>query len=81
MNKILRINIVLAILCCLSFIDLTYAQQVIKVSLNDEIHLEAGEYEGNIQWQISTDNVNWSDIAKCYTKYILCSYYRTNTIL
>ncbi|MEQ6123067.1 G8 domain-containing protein [Pseudotenacibaculum sp. MALMAid0570] len=49
----------------LSFVSITFsmhAQQLIKVSINDEINLGADAYEGEIQWQISLDNINWSNI-------------------
>jgi parallel beta-helix repeat protein len=60
-----------------------FGQHIVRVSFNDEIILTADEYTGDIQWQISNDNVNWTDIPGAneatYTAIItqVFTYYRT----
>jgi hypothetical protein len=47
-------------LFCLGFS--IFAQQQVGVKINDTVALEAGQFRGDIQWQVSEDQVNWSDI-------------------
>ena len=53
----------LVLFCLIYTISISsFSQQLIRVSINDEIHLEAGSIDGDVQWQVSLDNTNWTDV-------------------
>lgn len=60
-----NINLILAIILCV-FSGILNAQQVIKIG--DTLKMNIGNnYRGNLQWQTSNDQINWTDIAGATT--------------
>lgn len=56
---LLRTILSVALLCVTISL---FAQQEINVAINDMVTIDAGPFRGNIQWEISIDQVNWNEI-------------------
>jgi hypothetical protein len=55
---------ILCAICCLLFsICFSQAQQVVKVLPSDNVNLSVDVQDGGIQWQLSADQIAWTDIA------------------
>ena len=58
------------------------SQEIVRVVLNDTIHLNANAHRGSIQWQVSTDNLVWDNISDATEEFFFAvitsqySYYR-----
>lgn len=48
----------------------TSGQEIIRVSLNDTVELNFENVDASLQWETSTDGVNWSDIPGENTNFL-----------
>ncbi|SMD36377.1 Right handed beta helix region [Reichenbachiella faecimaris] len=56
-------KITLQIFLVLVFAESIYAQQSILVEIDDIVELEADAFRGELHWQQSSDQINWTDIT------------------
>lgn len=52
----------IATLCFLLYSICCQSQQIRSVSINDSVRLQAGNFRGQLQWQSSTNNIDWTDV-------------------
>lgn len=74
-------HIVVTLLLVASFT--ANAQHTLSIEPDDTVYLEVNDWRGQIQWQLSHDQINWSDIpGRTYDtmKYVpeqFPAYFRT----
>lgn len=61
-NMYIRVGLVIISMIAILHTEVFAQQTIVGVELDDEVELTADEYRGSIQWQMSLERENWSDI-------------------
>src|SRR5690554_5404429 len=69
-------HIVVTLLLVASFT--ANAQHTLSIEPDDTVYLEVNDWRGQIQWQLSHDQINWSDIPG--RTYDTMKYVRNNSL-